>query len=175
MRILMNENTEKLKAEIINTFTEEFGDKVPAKNKGKIQKYLSIYMRQKQAAYYQEPDYSFAGLKDEILRHIDEARADSKAEMVMWDALTYAEINFEFQYQIGPFRVDFLIDGWLVFELDGPLHVLNPQYDERRKKYIEGKGYKVLCAPLWTAFYDKQSIVETIKEQLNHDQITTIF
>ena len=84
----------------------------------------------------------------------------------MWDALHDADLSFQFQYKIGPFRVDFLIDGWLVFELDGPLHILNPQYDERRKQYIESKGYTVLCAPLWTAFYDKQSIVETIKEKL---------
>ena len=168
MQTLMNENTEKLKAEVTENFRQLFGDKVSSQDKAKVQKYLSIYLQQKQTAFYngKEEIPSMKAITREILELLGGIHPDSKAEMIMYEALVKEKISFQFQYKIGPFRVDFLIDDWLVFELDGPMHLLNPKYDERRKEYIEKKGYTVLAVPLWVAAYDKESVVQTIKEKL---------
>ena len=163
----MSENTEKLKAEITENFRQLFGDGVSHKDKARVQKYFSIYVQQKINGYYNGKEKDAVGLNtviQEIFGEIKEASADSKAEIIMYEALTEAGILFQFQYKIGPFRVDFLIGDSFVFELDGPLHVLNPEYDAKRKKYIESKGYTVLAVPLWVAMFDKQAVVERIAD-----------
>ena len=125
-------------------------------------------MRQKMNNYYNGAENKDAPplntIIQEIFGELTGTMADSKAEIIMYNALTKAGISFQFQYKIGPFRVDFLINDSLVFELDGPLHLLNPEYDAKRKKYIENKGYTVLAVPLWAATYDKQGVIDSIKE-----------
>lgn len=162
----MSENTEKLKAEVTEKFRQLFGDEVSSQDKAKVQKYLSIYMQQKQTAFYNGKQ-EIAGMKAtvrETLELLGGIKPDSKAEVIMYEVLTEAKIPFQFQYKIGPFRVDFLIGDSFVFELDGPLHALNPKYDADRKKYIESKGYTVLAVPLWVAMFDKQAVVERITD-----------
>ena len=160
----MSENTEKLKAEVTENFRRLFGDKVLGQDKGKVQKYLDIYLRQKQTAFYngKEEILPLRSTIKETLENLADIKPDSKAEMIMYEALEKEGIRFQFQYKIGPFRVDFLIGDSFVFELDGPLHALNQEYDTKRKKYIESKGYTVLAVPLWVAMYDKQAVVERI-------------
>ena len=164
----MKENMEKLKAEVTENFKQLFGEKISREDKTKVEKYFSIYLQQKQTAFYngKEEIPNMKAITRETLELLCGIQPDSKAEAIMYEALMKEKISFQFQYKIGPFRVDFLIDDWLVFELDGPMHVLNPKYDERRKEYIEKKGYTVLAIPLWAVAYDKQSVIQIIKEKL---------
>ncbi len=69
---------------------------------------------------------------------------DSDAETILIKMLQQNSIPYEFQYKIGTYRVDFLIDGIIVLECDGPQHIIQRQEDQRRDKYFEGLGYYVL-------------------------------
>ena len=88
--------------------------------------------------------------------------ADSKIELIYCELLYDALIPFEFQYKIGKFRADFLIDKWLVFEIDGPLHDKNK--DSFRDKYMENLGYEVFRVPAWLASVSHQAVIEEIQE-----------
>ena len=88
--------------------------------------------------------------------------ADSKIELFYCEFLYKALIPFEFQYKIGPFRADFLIDSWLVFEIDGPYHDKNK--DAFRDKYMRNLGYEVFRVPAWLASVSYKAVIEEIKE-----------
>jgi len=99
--------------------------------------------------YYKQKQPKSAG---SILPHLmKEVKADSKAEKIFYDILQERNIRFDFQYTIGPYRADYLIEGFLVIELDGPVHRFLPQqvHDDRRDKYMAEMGYQVLRVPLW--------------------------
>ena len=77
-------------------------------------------------------------------------RADpTDAERVLWQRLRF-EIalegsHFRRQALIGPFIVDFASrKARLVIELDGGQHDWQRAADERRTRYIEARGYRVL-------------------------------
>ena len=162
----MNENFKKLQSQITTEFQDLFGEKISVKDKPKVEKFLSLYLKQKTTQFYGSENgmSSLGNILQEILAAGPKISADSKAETIIYKGLQDANISFQFQYKIGPFRVDFLIDDWLVFELDGPLHKLNVQYDMDRTKYIKNKGYTVLHVPLILAIFDKDSVVEKIHE-----------
>lgn len=92
---------------------------------------------------------------------------DSRAEVAFLTILDESNISFRFQYKIGPYRVDFLIGDSLILELDGPHHSQQKEYDEKRDKYLQDMGYKVLRIPIWAAANDSKAIVESIREILN--------
>lgn len=96
------------------------------------------------------------------LYNIGPAKADSKIETIYYDILTANNIPFEFQYKIGPYRADFLIDKVLVFEIDGPMH--DKEHDDKRDEYINRMGYEVLRVPAWLASVNHDAIVAEIKE-----------
>ena len=88
--------------------------------------------------------------------------ADSKIELIYCELLYDNLIPFEFQYKIGKFRADFLIDKWLVFEIDGPQHDKNK--DAFRDRYIQSLGYEVFRVPAWLASVSHQAVIEEIQE-----------
>ncbi len=47
---------------------------------------------------------------------------------------------------IGRYRVDFLVDGWLIIEADGASHGTAQQFasDRERDSFFVGNGYPVL-------------------------------
>jgi adenine-specific DNA-methyltransferase len=54
-------------------------------------------------------------------------------------------LHFRRQGVIGPYYVDFLCNSIkLVIELDGGQHSEREAYDERRTRYLEERGYRVL-------------------------------
>lgn len=88
--------------------------------------------------------------------------ADSKIELIYYDLFKGHKIPFEFQYKIGNYRADFLIDKWLVFEIDGPQH--DKKKDSDRDRYMEKMGYKVFRVPAWLASASPGAVVEEVKE-----------
>ena len=100
------------------------------------------------------------------IKKIQESTADSKAEIIFCDLLRQHQIDYKFQYKIGKYRADFLIDKWLIVEIDGQQHGHQKEYDAIRDKYLNKKGYSVLRIPLWILLNVKDAAIEEIKQLL---------
>jgi very-short-patch-repair endonuclease len=84
----------------------------------------------------------------------DRARAlratQTEVEQRLWQRLRNRQLNgakFRRQQPIGPYIADFFcIDARVVVELDGSQHGEAPaqRLDQRRDKYLESQGYRVL-------------------------------
>jgi very-short-patch-repair endonuclease len=79
------------------------------------------------------------------------ARSDPSAESILESLLRVgledAGLVAETQVSIGSFRVDFLLDGWLVVECDGGQHHsgrVEFEQDRRRDAALAHAGYRVL-------------------------------
>jgi very-short-patch-repair endonuclease len=92
----------------------------------------------------------------------DEKDADSKAENIFFGLLKTNDIDFKFQYPIDPYRVDFLLGDDLVVEIDGPQHI--EKKDEKRDKYIQDMGYRILRIPIYILSQDPEMIIKEIKK-----------
>ena len=95
-----------------------------------------------------------------------EQTADSKAEVLFYDILSKNNIEFRFQYRIGPYRVDYLMGDTLIVELDGPHHEKQKDYDSKRDSYLRGLGFKILRIPINYVALDSAAVIEGIKEQM---------
>jgi very-short-patch-repair endonuclease len=118
------------------------------------------HMRLKTAHYYSK-------LKEpkpigDCLNIDDLQNADSKIEKIFYDSLVKSGIRFDFQMKIGPYRVDYLIMGFLVVEIDGPQHEKN--HDDRRDAYLRKMGYKIIRIPVWVLVSCPDAIMQEIKE-----------
>ncbi len=84
--------------------------------------------------------------KRRLLDRSDPA-AESILESVARVGLQEAGLEPEAQVRIGQFRVDFLLDGWLVMECDGSDHHSGPvefESDRQRDSALATMGYRVL-------------------------------
>ncbi len=73
--------------------------------------------------------------------------AATAAERHLWRYLSRGQLGAKFsrQMQIGRLYADFLCrELSLVIEIDGFSHDLDPDYDRRRDRWLEGQGYTVL-------------------------------
>lgn len=93
----------------------------------------------------------------------DLKKADSKAEMIFYELLQESGVPFQFQRKIGPYRIDYLIAGYLIVELDGPQH--NQERDKKRDDYLARLGYRILRIPVRIMVTCPEACIETIKEQ----------
>jgi len=79
------------------------------------------------------------------LRHVQgslDFRPEAGGETVVRLRLTALGLSVEIQVQIGPYRVDLLIDGWLIVELDGAAFH-DAVADKTRDGYLIRAGYRV--------------------------------
>jgi len=79
-----------------------------------------------------------------VVTRIVDIHEDSRSELILYEMLKSANIPFEFQYKIGHYRVDYLIDGRIVLECDGPQHGNRREKDRKRDQYLERLGYDVI-------------------------------
>lgn len=70
------------------------------------------------------------------------------AEARIWSHLRnrgLGNARFRRQIAIDPYIVDFICtDHMLIVEIDGGQHAYQIEYDERRTKFLENRGYRVL-------------------------------
>jgi very-short-patch-repair endonuclease len=99
---------------------------------------------------------------DNLIKDLKIENNDSKAEAIFYKLLVDNGLNFNFQVEIGYYRVDYLINGNLIIELDGQQHT--KEKDDRRDKYLRSLGYKIIRIPLWILAIDKQAVVDEILE-----------
>ncbi len=90
----------------------------------------------------------------------------SKAEAIVFMVLEKNKIDFKPQYQIGPYKADFLIDDFIVLEIDGPHHgILDQAENDRiRDRYIQKMGYTIFRVPIWVFAVDEKAVIEEIKD-----------
>ena len=75
-------------------------------------------------------------------------RAQTDAEQKLWSKLRNRRLlgyKFKRQQPIGCYIADFVCeDAKLIVELDGGQHSEQVEYDRRRTRYLESKGYQVV-------------------------------
>ena len=78
-----------------------------------------------------------------VLRDID-GRAESGTESIVRLRLAPLGRTVEIQVEIGPYRVDLLIDGWLVIEIDSEeWHSSTRVEDLTKSTWLTAQGYRV--------------------------------
>ena len=86
-------------------------------------------------------------------------RSQTEAEKKLWDRLKGGQLHgvkFRRQFPIGPFFADFCAaKELLVVELDGSQHMDMIVRDQRRTKYLESLGYRVV------RFWDNDALAST--------------
>lgn len=159
----MQEITKKLHLQALDEF-KPFAEKLAMEGKtsGEIASAFQKQLMLKVEQFYQgERNPKQIG---DILRNVNLKDAGSKAEKNFYQMLINSGLRFEFQYSIGPYRADYLFDGFLVVELDGPAH--NKEHDEKRDEYMRRMGYKVIRVPVWILVLSPEIVIDGIKEQL---------
>jgi len=97
------------------------------------------------------------------------------AETVLWNYLKGRGLDgkkFRRQSSVGPYIVDFFCpEKRLVVELDGVRH-FGPtagEYDDRRTRYLEERGIKVIRFENKRLYRDLEGVLEEIRRKLNED------
>ncbi|MFA6290168.1 MAG: DUF559 domain-containing protein [Victivallales bacterium] len=157
----MKEITEKLHSKVMADFKPTIEQMA---NEGCSQDQIvgvyQAYMRTRVNRYYQKSNFLKA-FRD-CYSPDDLKKTDSKIETLFYMQLQNAVIDFKFQVVIGPYRVDYLIGGFLIIEIDGPQHKKN--HDERRDKYLRKMGYKIIRIPTWILVSCPDAAIQEIKE-----------
>jgi very-short-patch-repair endonuclease len=86
----------------------------------------------------------------------------------LWHRLRNRQLrSYEFrrQHEIDHYIVDFVCtEAMLVVELDGGQHVDQQEYDERRTRHLQSRGYRVLRFWNNEALTNIESVLEVILE-----------
>jgi very-short-patch-repair endonuclease len=98
-------------------------------------------------------------------------RDHSDAEQALWARLRDRQLcgaKFRRQHPIGPFVADFCCpQGKLIVELDGGQHAARVAADQKRSRFLEEQGYRVLRFWNHDVLKDTVAVLERIAEVLN--------
>ncbi len=88
-------------------------------------------------------------MENKTLKHRRELRNNpTGAERHLWTYLRRRQMlghKFRRQHVIGPYVVDFVcLEKKLVVEIDGSQHLDQERYDQRRSRFLQEQGYRVL-------------------------------
>ena len=98
------------------------------------------------------------------------------AEAVLWKCLQRRQVlgkKFRRQESIGPYIVDFYCpDCRLIVELDGARHfrATVEEYEERRTKYLEERGLKIVRFENCEVYRDLEFVLERIREEIGRER-----
>jgi very-short-patch-repair endonuclease len=99
-------------------------------------------------------------------------RDQTDAEQALWACLRDRQLcgaKFRRQHPIGPFVADFCCpQGKLIVELDGGQHAARVAADQKRSRFLEEQGYRVLRFWNHDVLKDTVAVLERIAEVLNH-------
>lgn len=90
-------------------------------------------------------------------------------ERLLWSQLRRRQVGCKFRRQqvLGPYIVDFVcIEKKLVVELDGGQHFDQKEYDARRTKWLESRGFRVLRFWDHQVFQELEAVLRVIEEAL---------
>ena len=98
-------------------------------------------------------------------------RNQTDAETLLWRHLRNRQLGgfkFRRQHSFPPYIVDFVcIEKLLVVELDGGQHARAVEADERRTKFLEQKGFRVIRFWNNELLGNTEGVLERILELLN--------
>ncbi len=135
------------------------------KSPDEVARFFRTHLALKQKAFYKRPSINNIGCAmKKVVSTIQGSigSADSKAEIIFYDMLKEKGIKFDFQRSIGPYRVDYLIEGFLVCELDGPIHNSQRTHDRHRDSYLKRLGYQIKRIPLFHLINNSECVLEEI-------------
>ena len=93
-------------------------------------------------------------------------RDATDAERSLWFAVRNRQqggLKFRRQVSIGPYIADFVCaEAMLLIELDGSQHLDAAEYDARRTRYLEARGYRVLRFTNYDVLTNLAAVIETI-------------
>ncbi|MFC3712236.1 endonuclease domain-containing protein [Sphingoaurantiacus capsulatus] len=93
-------------------------------------------------------------------------REATDAERRFWRAVRnrqLAGLKFRRQVSLGPYVADFAcVEGGLIVELDGSQHADAVEYDERRTRYLEAQGYRVIRFSNIDALTNLEGVLEMV-------------
>lgn len=134
---------------------------------------LKLFLESTIHGYYQKEKEKeceikniLAGIITKINNQKDGSGFDSKAEKIFYEILQKEKIPFEYQVKIGRYRVDYLIDGFLIFEGDGPHHAEQKEKDQARDKYLEKMGYEVIRLTWHVVALCLDETIDSIKKRI---------
>jgi adenine-specific DNA-methyltransferase len=92
------------------------------------------------------------------------------AEDLIWYQLRgrrLQNLKFKRQVPMGDYIVDFVCQHKkLIVELDGGQHAEALPYDERRSRFLESQGYKVIRFSNNQVFLETEAVLEVIMKEL---------
>lgn len=159
----MNGITKKLHDKHMNDF-RPFAEQLAAEgaDEDKIVRAYHAWLKGKKQTYYAHVAGKMEPLSSVVGSFLKNRGPGSKAEVILYQMLEDAKINFQFQYGIGPYTADFLIAGFLVLEIDGPQH--DEKKDAVRDRYMRKMGYKVLRIPIHILCACPEAVIDEIRE-----------
>lgn len=105
-------------------------------------------------------------------------RNQTDAERVLWARLRNRQLRgakFRRQHPIGPFVADFACpQQQLVVELDGGQHAVEVAGDQKRSRFLEGQGYRVLRFWNHEVLNNSDGVIERIAEALSCPRLDTL-
>ena len=162
----MKEITERLHNKAMNEFMPIIEQMAHERcTKDQIVNAYKNQLRIKTNKYYEKLK-GFSTFKEIFTRIETKQTADSKAEIIFYEMINNSGIKFTFQHVIGPYRVDYLVMGFLVIEIDGPQH--KEAYDAKRDAYLRRMGYKIIRIPLWILMSSPEAAIDEIKAVIEH-------
>ena len=104
-------------------------------------------------------------------------KRSTDAEILLWRHLRTKQLErlkFRRQQPIGNYIVDFVcFEKRIVIEVDGGQHVIEKYKDNKRDKWLEGQGFKVLRFWNIEVLMNIQGVFEVIRENcLYHPPLT---
>ena len=105
------------------------------------------------------------------LQRARELRTDLTAtEQLLWSRLRRRQVagcKFRRQQVLGPYIVDFAcLEEKLVIELDGGQHAAQRSYDQRRTRWLEQVGFRVLRFWDHQVFEELDAVLQVIADEL---------
>jgi very-short-patch-repair endonuclease len=92
-------------------------------------------------------------------------RFPTSSEQVLWAALRGGRLGVRFvrQVALGPYIVDFLAPRQKpIVEVDGGYHAERASADERRQRWLEGQGYRVLRVSAGTVLHELEVALRSV-------------
>ena len=114
-------------------------------------------------------DYDYA--PSEQIAFAKKLRSEATdAEVLLWSRLRRRQLGgfrFRRQHPIGPYVADFAcLSERLLIELDGGQHGERAQYDKKRARELQQRGFRTLRFWNDDVFHDIDTVVERIAAEL---------
>jgi len=98
----------------------------------------------------------------------------TEAETVLWKKLRMKQIeglHFRKQHPFGIYILDFYCDKInLAIEVDGGIHILRTEYDDKRSEYLDSAGVKVIRYSNEQVLNNLDLVISDIKSKILANQ-----